>query len=128
MPRQVSENRDPEGSGRDEGGAVSMAAARRPGGDTGTDLAAELAELYRQDGPERIAAMRRALAESDAGILSRAAHALAGSALYLGASTLAARCRELEELADLGDFGACRSRFEAVEREHRRLLDELRTA
>ena len=82
-------------------------------------------EIFEREGPERLGAMRRALAENDHRAMARAAHALGGSAAYLGASALAKLCRELEEMAELEDLGGCRAGLETLEEEHRRVLSAL---
>ncbi len=102
-----------------------LAAARRLGRKTGRDIAGQMIEIFQREGPARLELMRRALAEQDPGAIAEAAHALGGSAAYLGAAALAKLSRELEEMAQLEDLGGCAAGLEALEEEHRRVLDEL---
>lgn len=62
------------------------------------DLIVELIELYAEDTPRRVAAIRGALARRDWAALRRAAHGLKGSSASLGARRVAALCDELEAL------------------------------
>ncbi|MCP3961654.1 MAG: response regulator [bacterium] len=102
-----------------------LAAIRKLGRKTGRDLVGEMIGIYRREGPERLEGMRRALADDDADQLAVIAHSMGGSAVYLGASTLAKQCRELTELARQGNLDGCESRLQAVEAEHQRVLAEL---
>ena len=68
-------------------------------GDGAPDLVVELIDLFLADTPRRVAAMRAAMANSDAPLLARAAHALKGSSSTLGAIQVAESCAELERLA-----------------------------
>ena len=102
-----------------------LAAARESGRKTGNDLAGQMIELFRHDGPERVTCMRRALADKDARALAKAAHALGGSAAYMGARALAKLCRELEEMAELEDLVGCEAALRELEDEHRRVIREL---
>ena len=72
------------------------------------DLVVELIDLYLEDTPHRVAAMREAMAKTDGQSLERAAHCLKGSSASLGAGQVAVLCEELEQIAR--DFS-----FQAVE-------------
>ncbi len=65
-----------------------------------TDLVVELIDLYLQDAPVRIEAIKEAVAKSDGAALKRAAHSLKGSSGTLGVRQLAAVCDVLERLAN----------------------------
>ncbi len=104
-----------------------LAAARKLGRKTGKDLAGQMIEIFKREGPVRVEKMRRALAEKDHREMAKVAHALGGSAVYLGAAALAKLCRELEEMAQLEDQGGCEAGFKAFEEEHRRVQEELKT-
>jgi CheY-like chemotaxis protein len=86
---------------------------------------AELASLYRQDGPPRIDAMRRELEVGNNVALAKFAHALGGSSASIGASGLADQCRELEILArsSLPDDAA--ARIDAIARAYQRIAGKL---
>lgn len=76
------------------------------GGDV--EFVVELIDAYLADAPTHVAAMRRAADEDDATLMNRAAHTLKSSSASLGALTLSALSRDVEELARRGstDEGA----------------------
>ena len=85
---------------------------------------AELAQLFLTDTPQRIAALRAAIEARDTQSFARVAHALCGSSASIGATLLAALCRELEIRARNGvvaDVG----RMQAVEQEYARIEKKL---
>jgi len=63
------------------------------------DLVVELIDLYLEDTPHRVVAIREALAKRDGLSLERAAHGLKGSSASLGAGQVAVLCEELELIA-----------------------------
>jgi HPt (histidine-containing phosphotransfer) domain-containing protein len=63
------------------------------------DLIVELIELYAEDTPRRLDAIRGALAARDLAALRRAAHGLKGSSASLGARRVWILCEELERLS-----------------------------
>ena len=63
----------------------------------GSDLIIELIDLYLQDSPERILAIRKASAAGDWVLLKHAAHNLKGSSSTLGVRHVAEICEKLEE-------------------------------
>jgi HPt (histidine-containing phosphotransfer) domain-containing protein len=63
------------------------------------DLVVELIELYAEDTPRRLAAIRSAWAARDLATLRRAAHGLKGSSASLGARQVAILCEKLELLS-----------------------------
>jgi HPt (histidine-containing phosphotransfer) domain-containing protein len=101
------------------------------GGDPG--LASELVDLFLDDTPSRLGALREAVAAADAEALVRAGHALRGSASTLGATAMADLCAALERLGRDGtcagaapvlvqlerEFDAVRDAFEPVRRPRR---------
>lgn len=62
----------------------------------------ELATLYLDDAPARIAALGRAVAAADCAAAARLAHAFSGSCASIGARGLSAQCRQLEQAARAG--------------------------
>lgn len=92
------------------------------------DLIVELIELYAEDTPRRVTAIRGALARRDRAALQRAAHGLKGSSASLGARRVAALCDELEALSgeDVArEGGALFTRLEQeVERARLAFADE----
>jgi HPt (histidine-containing phosphotransfer) domain-containing protein len=65
----------------------------------GDDLVTEVVEIFCEDLPPRLAAIRTALAGGDLATVERVAHALAGSAGMIGARRLALVAAELEAAA-----------------------------
>lgn len=63
------------------------------------DLIVELIELYAEDAPHRLSAIRDALAAGDLAALGRAAHGLKGSSASLGARQVGTLCERLERLS-----------------------------
>jgi CheY-like chemotaxis protein/HPt (histidine-containing phosphotransfer) domain-containing protein len=61
----------------------------------GADFA-ELTALYLADSPKRIASLTEAIAEKNAARIAAVAHSLSGSCASIGATGLAAICKELE--------------------------------
>lgn len=64
------------------------------------DFVVELIDLYLDDVPQKLEAMREALTLRDAHSLRDAAHGLKGSSSSLGACQMAALCHELEASAN----------------------------
>ena len=81
----------------------------------GPRLANELAAIYLDEMPRRIATARTALHEGDAEILGDAAHGMRSSSAQLGATDLAAACEEMEMAAESRDVVAAAERLMAVE-------------
>jgi HPt (histidine-containing phosphotransfer) domain-containing protein len=63
------------------------------------DIVREVLTVFLADAPGRLSAIDDAIRVSDAPALQRAAHALKGAAGSIGAATLQAGCRELEDAA-----------------------------
>jgi len=92
----------------------------------GADFA-DLAALYRNDSPPRIAAMREAQAAGDSAGLAKVAHALGGSSASIGATALSALCRDLESAAKAGTLDDFAVRLESIEAEYRRIDAKLQS-
>lgn len=86
---------DPAGEAVDVAALLSLEGAQVEGE---PDLIVELIELYAEDTPRRLTAIRDALARTDWAALRRAAHGLKGGSASLGARRVAALCDELEAL------------------------------
>jgi CheY-like chemotaxis protein len=65
-------------------------------GGGGGELLRKMVDIYLQDAPERIAAIRDGMARADAAAVARAAHAFKSANANLGAAALAELCRRLE--------------------------------
>jgi HPt (histidine-containing phosphotransfer) domain-containing protein len=66
--------------------------------DDGSDLIVELIDLYLEDAPRRILAIREAAVATEWVLLKRAAHNLKGSSANLGICLVAEICRQLEDI------------------------------
>jgi two-component system, sensor histidine kinase and response regulator len=89
------------------------------------DLLFEIARLFRAEAPQRIAAMKEALARGDAGALGSAAHALRGSAGNFMATETVDAALSLEMAAGNGDLILAASLLETLKRSVERLMGEL---
>ncbi len=87
----------------------------------------DLVALYRNDSPPRIASLRTAYIALDATTLAKVAHALSGSSASIGASGLAALCKELELRANAKTLNDAEKRIRAIEMEYQRVNDKLYT-
>lgn len=78
-------------------------------------------EIFLEHGPRKLEILRQTLSAGEAEAFATAAHALVGSAGFVGASRLAELARELEELALEGQLERCESQLRQVEGEHLRV-------
>jgi PAS domain S-box-containing protein len=100
-------------------------------GRSGGSLLADLVRLRRAEAPERVARLRRLLAERTAEALVEEAHALGGTAAVLGGLRTRGAARALEEAARAGDWPAAAARLEALlaaDADLDRALEELAAA
>jgi CheY-like chemotaxis protein/HPt (histidine-containing phosphotransfer) domain-containing protein len=70
----------------------------------GERLVHDLAALYLEQSPERLAAAQAAVGQQDAEALARAVHGLKSSSAQLGAHSLASACEATEHAAEHGDL------------------------
>jgi two-component system, sensor histidine kinase and response regulator len=91
------------------------AALGRLGGDGG--LLAELAALFREEGPRAIREIAAALAAADAPGVRRSAHGLKGAAGYLGGTLVAAAAHRIELLGAAGDMAPIPDALQALQAE-----------
>jgi CheY-like chemotaxis protein/HPt (histidine-containing phosphotransfer) domain-containing protein len=99
------------------------AALERLGGDE--TLLMEVMGLFLQDGPHLLQDVRDSVAQGDAPALNRTAHALKGSAGYLGAAQVSAAAQALESLGKSGDLAHAPETLQILEKEMERLLPVL---
>lgn len=85
----------------------------------------ELAGLFQADSPGRIAALYDAAAKADASGMASVAHALSGSTASIGATGLAALCKEIETRAKAGRLDDLAPRLAAIEAEYARIETRL---
>jgi CheY-like chemotaxis protein len=90
----------------------------------GADFA-ELASLYQNDSPPRLAGIREAHATGDTARMTKLAHALAGSSASIGATGMSGLCSELELRVRQGLLDDFQQRLGAIEDEYRRLRNRL---
>lgn len=79
---------------------------------------AELIDAFFGDTSQLIAQMRQASAARDAESLRRAAHSLKSNSANLGATTLAALCQQVEEIAKAGTLDGANARIAQIEIEY----------
>jgi CheY-like chemotaxis protein/HPt (histidine-containing phosphotransfer) domain-containing protein len=72
------------------------------------DVLTRVIDLFALDAPRLLAAMRDAVAASDAEALRHAAHTLKSTSANVGATMLTANCREIEQLARAAEVAAAR--------------------
>ena len=89
------------------------------------ELLAEMIQLFRQDAPNLIGAMRAALEHGDMEVLERSAHSLKGAAANLSAKAAAEAAMHLEKVAKDKNFEAATARLADVEQVMQRLLPAL---
>jgi two-component system sensor histidine kinase/response regulator len=95
------------------------AALEQVGGDE--QFLNEVIALFRQDGTRLLDEVREAVHQGDAGGLRRAAHALQGSAGYVGARPTLEAAQRLEMIGTRGNLGEAANAFENLEHEFDRL-------
>ena len=88
----------------------------------------ELIDVFLEDAPQRLAAVRAALSARDAGALYKAAHALKGSAGNFGAPEVVGHAVKIEALAREGNIDAAAIVAGFLEGEMERLVDDLAVA
>jgi len=86
---------------------------RRLGGSA--KMLRDVAKIFTQDTPKRVAAIRKAIEQQDGATLAAAAHALRGSLAMLGAAEIAAEMRKVESLAKDGQVAEAREIFASIE-------------
>jgi len=80
------------------------------------DLVTELIDVFLEDLPGRLAAVRSAVDLRDPKAIRSAAHALKGAAASIGAARLAAACATLEALGRAGDHEGAPELVAPIER------------
>ena len=93
----------------------------------GGDLAfvAEMIDAFLVEASDLLEMMRGALASEDASVLRRAAHSLKSSSAMFGATTVAERCRRLEELSKSEWFVGADVLVAECQGEYDRAIEEL---
>jgi signal transduction histidine kinase/DNA-binding response OmpR family regulator len=89
------------------------------------DLLVELVQLFEEDSPQRLAALRQAVGARDAAAIALQAHALKGPLGMLGAEAAAAAARRLEQMGRSGELDGCADACATLQREVDRLRSSL---
>ena len=93
-----------------------------------SDFVDDIVDTYLRDAPEQLAGMQASLAAGDIETLGRHAHTLKGNSLTVGATTLAAIARDLEERARAGDAVDAGPKVEDAAAEFGRVASALEAA
>jgi HPt (histidine-containing phosphotransfer) domain-containing protein len=88
-------------------------------------VAADVVRIFLTDVSAQLSALREAVQAHDATSIRQIAHRLRGSALMVGASTLAVICAQIEEAGRTGALHDVRSQSRSCELELRRLRPAL---
>jgi len=99
------------------------AALARLGGDA--EVLLEAVSAFRDERDMLLSEIRRVISRGDGDALRRAAHALKGALVTLGAASAAEAALRLERLGSRGDFSAAREACAVLEREVAQLEQEL---
>lgn len=89
------------------------------------DIIIELSDLFFENAPGKIEAIRGAIERGDAKALHVAAHSLKGSSSYLGASKLSALAKELENMGRAGSLEGAGEKLAQIESEYDRVRSAL---
>ena len=93
---------------------------------TSAGLVGELVEIYIDDAPARIAAIRDAVTRRDAPALASSAHALRGSSGNVGATRVLSLCAKLEDIGRAGGTDGAADLVEDLTVEYERATRALR--
>jgi len=105
----------------------NIRALQQPGN---PDILARIIGLYMDDSPALLNVLHDAIKRSDAGEVRQAAHRLKSGSANLGATQLAARCKELEEMGRYDRLQQAPAMLARVEAEFRKVcaaLEQVRT-
>jgi CheY-like chemotaxis protein len=91
----------------------------------GADFIVELLEVFNEDAPQLIQALRQAQAEGDAQAFRRAAHSLKSTSASFGALALTELARELEGLGKTGNLDGAGDKLAQAEALYQRLQKTL---
>src|SRR5262249_43123418 len=92
---------------------------------TESDFFNHLIDLFIEETPQRLSAIRGAVDNSDPGGLAREAHALKGSSAHLGASRMHSLCEILEEQGRNGSIDRAGALVSVLEEEFLRVRNAL---
>lgn len=92
----------------------------------GPDVLLEVLALFQADAPARLAALDAALGAGDLPLAGRSAHAIKGGAGNIGARTLYAACKAVEDAARGGHLTEARAAWADMQHESQRVLAAIR--
>jgi HPt (histidine-containing phosphotransfer) domain-containing protein len=92
----------------------------------GTDVVAEIFDLFFSDVPNRLVALRQAIDDGSRDVILCEAHGVKGSALGVGAMRLAHLCAAIEQSARDGQLDHASARSTELESEFANVRDALR--
>ena len=90
------------------------------------DVLAEIFNLFLDEVPKRIDALRSAVISGDAVKVQRTAHSLKGSSGNIGARAMHEVCRQLDERAKGGDLNTLQPLVDTLVTEYRKVETEIR--
>ena len=85
-------------------------------GDGSPEIVVEIIDLFLDDLPLQLAALREGVAEGAASVIQRITHTIKASAATIGAHALATQCEELESLTHMGDLHEASTRIQQIAR------------
>ncbi len=91
------------------------------------DIFSELCDIFLDDAPTRLSAIRTALEARDGKALRAAAHAFKGAAGVFDATGIVDAARRLEQMGDEGSLEGADAVFRELEIYSRVLIDEIRS-
>ncbi len=91
----------------------------------GEEILAELTDLFVEDVPPKLEALREAIGSGDAASMGRLAHALKGSSGNMGALRMSTICAELEDAGHSGELERALVLAERLEAEYGRVRPAL---
>jgi len=97
---------------------VDPAALERLRDSVGEEFVTELVELFLEDAPAQLEALRDALERGDAETARRAAHTLKSNGATFGADGFSESCRLLEESAKVGELAGAGALLTRIESEY----------
>jgi len=103
----------------DEFASLLQLRAAYPEGES--DIVSELIDLFLEDTPVRLGALRQAIRQSADRTLAQAGHSLKGSCAMMGAKHMAELCAELERLGHTNALGGAEVLLNALESEFTRV-------
>lgn len=89
------------------------------------DILSQLSELFLQEYPGQLSAVRRGLEAHDASAVARSAHTLKGSVGVFGADAAVNAAHRLETCAKKSDLTDAKKAYDVLEREVTRLAQSL---